>query len=149
TMFRTNLHDNDPVYLLRIAIGKGQWEEVAKLIVENGLVLKDGRIFCAPEDKNYFKQQSAFWKQNQQIRKILLNSLYGALLNKGSRFFDKRLGQSVTLTGRSMTKHMASRINEITTGVYNHQGGSVIYGDTDSVYFSVTHYLKEQGIPYN
>lgn len=149
TMFRTNLHDNDPVYLLRIAIGKGQWEEVAKLIVENGLVLKDGRIFCATEDKNYFKQQSAFWKQNQQIRKILLNSLYGALLNKGSRFFDKRLGQSVTLTGRSMTKHMASRINEITTGVYNHQGGSVIYGDTDSVYFSVTHYLKEQGIPYN
>ncbi|HCQ0858927.1 TPA: hypothetical protein OGU99_000860 [Escherichia coli] len=149
TMFRTNLHENDPVYLLRIAIGKGQWEDVAKLIVENGLELKDGRIFCSKEDKAYFKQQSAFWKQNQQIRKILLNSLYGALLNKGSRFFDKRLGQSVTLTGRSMTKHMASRINEITTGVYNHQGGSVIYGDTDSVYFSVTHYLKEQGIPYN
>lgn len=119
------------------------------MIVENGLVLKDGRIFCPKEEKDYFKQRSAFWKQNQQIRKILLNSLYGALLNKGSRFFDKRLGQSVTLTGRSMTKHMASRINEITTGVYNHQGGSVIYGDTDSVYFSVTHYLKEQGIPYN
>ncbi|HAO2010169.1 TPA: hypothetical protein IHJ65_000014 [Escherichia coli] len=149
TMFRTNIHDNDPVYLLRKEIGKGQWDEVAKLIVENGLVLKDGRIFCPKEEKDYFKQRSAFWKQNQQIRKILLNSLYGALLNKGSRFFDKRLGQSVTLTGRSMTKHMASRINEITTGVYNHQGGSVIYGDTDSVYFSVTHYLKEQGIPYN
>lgn len=149
TMFHTNLHEDDPVYLLRIAIGKGQWEDVAKLIVENGLVLKDGRVFCSKEDKSYFKQQSAFWKQNQQIRKILLNSLYGALLNKGSRFFDKRLGQSVTLTGRSMTKHMASRINEITTGVYSHSGGSVIYGDTDSVYFSVTHYLKEQGIPYN
>lgn len=145
--YKTNLHEEDPVYLLRKAIGDNNLEEIARLIVENNLVLKDGRIFCSDEDKKYFKQQSAFWKQNQQIRKILLNSLYGALLNKGSTFFDKRLGQSVTLTGRSMTKHMASRINEITTGVYNHTGGSVIYGDTDSVYFSVVHYLKEQNIP--
>ena len=149
TMHRTNLHEDDPIYLLRLAIVAEEWDNVAKLIVENGIELKDGRIFCAKGDKSYFKQQSAFWKQNQQIRKILLNSLYGALLNKGSRFFDKRLGQSVTLTGRSMTKHMASRINEITTGVYNHQGGVVIYGDTDSVYFSVAHYFKEQNIPFD
>lgn len=149
TMFRTNLHDEDPVYLLRVALTNANYEEVGKLITENGLVLKDGRLFCSKEEKSYFKQQSAFWKQNQQIRKILLNSLYGALLNKGSRFFDKRLGQSVTLTGRSMTKHMASRINEICTGTYDHQGGVVIYGDTDSVYFSVAHYMKEQGIPFD
>lgn len=148
-MHRTNLHEDDPVYLLRLAIGRKSWEEVAKLITENGLVLKDGRISCTSEEKSYCKQQSAFWKQNQQIRKILLNSLYGALLNKGSRFFDKRLGQSVTLTGRSMTKHMASRINEICTGTYDHSGGVVVYGDTDSVYFSVAHYMKEQGIPFN
>ena len=147
--YRTNLHDDDPVYLLRIALTNANYEDVAKLVVENGLVLKDGRLFCKKEDKDYFKKQSAFWKQNQQIRKILLNSLYGALLNKGSRFFDKRLGQSVTLTGRSMTKHMASRINEIVTGEYNHEGGCVIYGDTDSVYFSVAHYMKEQGFEFN
>lgn len=147
-IYKTNLHNDDPVYLLRVAMGKNN-EEVARLIVENGFVYEDGRIKCSSEDKGYCKQQSAFWKQNQQIRKILLNSLYGALLNKGSRFFDKRLGQSVTLTGRSMTKHMASRINEITTGEYNHQGGVVIYGDTDSVYFSVAHYFKEQGIAFN
>lgn len=147
--YKTNLHDEDPVYLLRQAIQKKDLTEIARLIVENGIVLQDGKLFSTPEDKKYFKQQSAFWKQNQQIRKILLNSLYGALLNKGSTFFDKRLGQSVTLTGRSMTKHMASRINEISTGVYDHTGGAVIYGDTDSVYFSVTHYLKENNIPYN
>ncbi|EAR2661131.1 hypothetical protein EI314_24905, partial [Salmonella enterica] len=118
TMYRTNLHEDDPVYLIRQALVQSDYEQVGKLITENGLLLEDGRIKCTKEEKNYCKTQSAFWKQNQQIRKILLNSLYGALLNKGSRFFDKRLGQSVTLTGRSMTKHMASRINEICTGEY-------------------------------
>lgn len=149
SMYRTNLHTDDPVYLLRIALTQANYDDVAKLIQENGIILDNGKLFCSSAEKSYFKRQSAFWKQNQQIRKILLNSLYGALLNKGSRFFDKRLGQSVTLTGRSMTKHMASRINEIVTGSYSHEGGCVIYGDTDSVYFSVAHYMKEQGIEFN
>lgn len=148
TMFRTNLHEDDPVYLIRQALVQADYETVGKLITENGLILDGDRIKCTPEEKSYCKTQSAFWKQNQQIRKILLNSLYGALLNKGSRFFDKRLGQSVTLTGRSMTKHMASRINEICTGTYDHNGGVVVYGDTDSVYFSVAHYMKEIGQPF-
>lgn len=149
TMYRTNLHEDDPVYKIRQALTQSDYEVVGKLITENGLLLEEGRIKCTKEEKSYCKTQSAFWKQNQQIRKILLNSLYGALLNKGSRFFDKRLGQSVTLTGRSMTKHMASRINEICTGQYDHNGGVVIYGDTDSVYFSVAHYMKEQGLPFD
>jgi len=149
TMKRSNLHEDDPVYQIRQALVQSDFEQVGKLITENGLLLEDGRIKCTKEEKTYCKAQSAFWKQNQQIRKILLNSLYGALLNKGSRFFDKRLGQSVTLTGRSMTKHMASRINEVCTGTYDHSGGVVVYGDTDSVYFSVAHYMKEQGLPFD
>lgn len=62
--------------------------------------------------------------------KILLNSLYGALLNPYCRFFDKRVGQSVTLTGRCITQHMASKINEIITGEYNHVGDAIAYGDS-------------------
>lgn len=69
--------------------------------------------------------------------KILLNSLYGALLNPYMRFFDKRVGQSVTLTGRCITKHMSSKINEILTGEYDHSGDAIVYGDTDSSYFSI------------
>ena len=77
------------------------------------------------------------------IKKILLNSLYGALLNPHCRFFDQRLGQSVTLTGRCITKHMISKMNEIFTGEYTHTGDSIIYGDTDSAYFSAYPVLKE------
>lgn len=146
---RTNLHGDDPIYLMAVAEKAKNWAEVGKIIAENGMNLREGRVFCSSSEKKHCMDMSAFWKQNQQIRKILLNSLYGALLNKGSRFFDKRLGQSVTLTGRSMTKHMASSINEICTGTYSESGGVVVYGDTDSVYFSVAHYAKEQGEEFN
>lgn len=84
-----------------------------------------------------------FWNQRQQARKILLNSLYGALLNEGLRFYDERLGQSVTLTGRSIVRHMISKINEVIMGTYDIEGDAIIYGDTDSCYFSAYEALKD------
>jgi DNA polymerase elongation subunit (family B) len=77
-----------------------------------------------------------YWDKRQLVKKINLNSLYGAILNPGCRFFDLRIGQSVTLTGRCITKHMGAKVNEIVAGKYDHVGESIIYGDTDSVYFS-------------
>ena len=80
--------------------------------------------------------ETAFWDKRQLVKKINLNSLYGAILNPGCRFFDHRIGQSTTLTGRRIAKHMSAKVNEIITGEYDHVGKSIIYGDTDSVYFS-------------
>ena len=86
----------------------------------------------------------AFWDKRQLVKKINLNSLYGALLNPGSRFFDSRLGQSTTLTGRCIAKHMAAELNKIIAGEYDHQGKAIVYGDTDSTYFSSYPMLKDQ-----
>ena len=57
--------------------------------------------------------------RRQLVKKINLNSLYGAILNAGCRFFDKRIGQSTTLVGRQISGHMASKINEIICGEYD------------------------------
>ena len=81
-------------------------------------------------------RDKAYWDKRQLVKKINLNSLYGAILNAGCRFFDKRIGQSTTLTGRTIAKHMDAHVNECLTGEYNHTGETIIYGDTDSVYFS-------------
>lgn len=86
--------------------------------------------------------EEEYWDKRQLVKKINLNSLYGAILNSGCRFFDKRIGQSTTLTGRQIAKHMAAKVNEYVAGDYNHIGKSVIYGDTDSVYFSAWPILK-------
>jgi DNA polymerase elongation subunit (family B) len=86
----------------------------------------------------------AFWDKRQLVKKINLNSLYGAILNAGCRFFDQRIGQSTTLTGRIIAKHMDATVNEAITGKYDHTGDSVIYGDTDSVYFSAWPAIKAE-----
>jgi DNA polymerase elongation subunit (family B) len=88
------------------------------------------------------KVAEEYWDKRQLVKKINLNSLYGAILNQGCRFFDKRIGQSTTLTGRQIAKHMAAEVNRIITGDYNHIGKSIIYGDTDSCYFSAYSTLK-------
>ena len=85
-----------------------------------------------------------YYDKRQLVRKILLNSAYGALLNEHCRFYDKRIGQSVTLSGRQIVKHMMSTINESVEGVYSHEGNAIVYGDTDSCYFTAYTTLKPQ-----
>jgi len=94
---------------------------------------------CIDNEKEF-----EFWDKRQLVKKINLNSLYGALLNAGSRFFDQRMGQSTTLSGRCVAKHMASQVNAMFTGKYDHVGETIIYGDTDSCYFSAYPIYKNQ-----
>jgi DNA polymerase elongation subunit (family B) len=99
------------------------------------------------------KIEEEYWDKRQLVKKINLNSLYGALLQSGCRFFDKRIGQSTTLVGRQIAKQMAAKVNEIITGEFNYVGKAIIYGDTDSCYFSAYKTLKkdiDKGIiPWN
>ena len=90
------------------------------------------------------KSEEEYWDKRQLVKKINLNSLYGAILNPGCRFFDKRIGQSTTLTGRSIAKHMDAYVNECITGRYDHVGDAIIYGDTDSCYFSAWPAVKRE-----
>jgi DNA polymerase elongation subunit (family B) len=90
------------------------------------------------------KIEEEYWDKRQLVKKINLNSLYGAILNMGCRFFDNRIGQSTTLTGRGIARHMAAKINEVITGEYNHVGKAIIYGDTDSAYFSAYTSLRKE-----
>jgi DNA polymerase elongation subunit (family B) len=85
-----------------------------------------------------------FWDKRQLVRKILLNSCYGAILNEHCRFYDKRIGQSVTLSGRQIVRHMMSNINECVTGEYQHDGAAIVYGDTDSCIFSAWPMVKDE-----
>ena len=110
-----------------------QWYAERKILQKN-----------AKEQQGVDADKFAFWDKRQLVKKINLNSLYGALLNPGCRFFDQRLGQSTTLTGRCIARHMAAEVNRVIEGTYDYTGKSIIYGDTDSVYFSAYPILKPQ-----
>jgi DNA polymerase elongation subunit (family B) len=131
----------DPFALAELVIAKDAGR-LARYMVEFNLVL-DGTIMNTMGDKPT-DADFAFWDKRQLVKKINLNSLYGALLNPGSRFTDPRLGQSTTLTGRTIARHMSAATNEVITGLYDHVGQSIIYGDTDSVYFSAYPAYKDQ-----
>lgn len=117
-------------------------DAIEMLIADNAIRLENGKLFIQPDYIKEAKSHEVFWNQRQQARKILLNSLYGALLNEGCRFYDARIGQSVTLSGRSITKHMSCKTNEIIAGVYEVRGDAIIYNDTDSVYFTAVDMLE-------
>jgi len=113
---------------------------VEKILDRYQITIEDGSII---PDKKVAKLAVNYWDKLQLVRKISLNSLYGALLNPHCRFFDQRLGQSTTLTGRTIAKYMASYVNECITGEFDHTGEAIIYGDTDSTYFSAWPFIKD------
>lgn len=122
---------------------KAKNQDALDNLVSRGIIrITDGKVFLTDDVKKEAKGYEVFWNQRQQARKILLNSLYGALLNEGCRFYDARIGQSVTLTGRSITKHMSGKANELITGVYDVRGDAILYNDTDSVYFTAVDMLE-------
>jgi hypothetical protein len=110
------------------------------LLCRYNVSIEDGKLVPDVDD---IRLAINYWDKLQLVRKISLNSLYGALLNEHCRFFDQRLGQSTTLTGRAIAQFMSAYVNESITGVKDHTGDAIIYGDTDSVYFSAWPMIKD------
>jgi DNA polymerase elongation subunit (family B) len=81
--------------------------------------------------------EKAYYDRLQYVYKIKLNSLYGALTNAFFRYFDLRMGESTTGTGRAILTHQCAQTNKVMTGEYDHLGEAILYGDTDSTYFSL------------
>jgi len=81
------------------------------------------------------KEKIAYYDKLQYTFKIKLNASYGALSNAYFRFYDPRMGESVTATGRRILRHQCAKANELLTGEYEYLGDAIVYGDTDSTYF--------------
>jgi DNA polymerase II len=58
--------------------------------------------------------------------KIIMNSFFGILASPNSRYFDLKLGNSITTFGQEIIKLTMKKIEE--------NGDKVIYGDTDSIF---------------
>lgn len=80
-------------------------------------------------------EKASFYDRLQYVYKIKLNATYGATTNAHFRFFDLRLGQSTTGSGRAILQHMGSQVALLLDGKYDIHSDSIIYGDTDSCYF--------------
>ena len=124
------------VKLLKELVEKTNVDELCQYMKENDLELSDdGRIIS--KHIKYFQEQAEYWDVEQYLEKIKLNSSYGTLLNSSSTFYDFRFGSSITMTGRLVWKHLASKTNELISGEYKYDGSAIRTGDTDSCYASI------------
>lgn len=74
----------------------------------------------------------------QQARKVLINSLYGALGNEFFRYYDIRNAEAVTSAGRLSIQWIERKLNEYFNKVIGSEDFDyVVYIDTDSVYLNL------------
>jgi DNA polymerase elongation subunit (family B) len=87
--------------------------------------------------------QYKYYDQKQLIQKILLNSFYGVLLLPSFRFYNKQIGESVTLTGQSVIKFSIKMANLYCNSKLKTNGVDyVLAGDTDSLFLSALPLIK-------
>lgn len=84
---------------------------------------------------------------NQLNRKILINSLYGALGNNYFRYFDLRNAEAITTYGQLAIRWIERKLNEYINKLVGSEGVDyVCYIDTDSVYLNMEAVIEKVGI---
>ena len=80
---------------------------------------------------------------NQQVRKIALNSAYGALANRYFAFFSVQMAEAITTSGQLSIQWAERKINEYLQKVLGDDKDRVIAIDTDSVYITLDDLVKQ------
>lgn len=82
----------------------------------------------------------------QMVRKILLNSFYGALANVYFCMFDLRLAESITKGGQLAIRWAGRKANEYLNQILRTENVDyVVYTDTDSIYVCMEEVVKVLG----
>lgn len=82
----------------------------------------------------------------QYTLKILMNSIYGTFGNNHSILYDLDISSSITLTGQYTNHKAEEAIDKYIEKKFNYKGKSLVYGDTDSCYISLTKLFKHLNI---
>ena len=78
------------------------------------------------------------WSNFQMVRKICLNSLYGALGNNYFRYFKLANAEAVTSTGQVTIRWIERKLNEYINKTLKTEGEDyVVASDTDSIYLNL------------
>jgi len=87
------------------------------------------------EERQRIEYEISKYHNFQLVRKIQLNSAYGAIGNQYFRFFDVALAEAITLSGQLSIQWIGDALNRFLNKVLKTDGQDyVIASDTDSVY---------------
>ena len=78
------------------------------------------------------------WSNFQMVRKICLNSLYGALGNNYFRYYKLQNAEAVTSTGQVTIRWIERKLNEyVNKALGTEKEDYVVASDTDSIYLNL------------
>lgn len=121
-----------------------QRKEYKKLMGELGKELNT--LKKDSEEYNELDEKIKYYDRLQNIKKLSLNSLYGALASQYFKFYDTRMGESTTKSGQEVLRHMLRMVGRVITGSYEYPNDAIIAGDTDSNMFLTYASNVEEGI---
>ena len=80
---------------------------------------------------------------NQQVRKIALNSAYGSMANQWFAFFDPNLAEAITYSGQLVIKWSEKIVNRYLNKILKTENEDyVIAMDTDSIYLTMDKFVN-------
>lgn len=93
------------------------------------------------EDLEHFydicQYNEEFYHTQQLVEKIMINSLYGAVGKEFFPLFNLEMARAITGNGRFLVKNTANMIEERLQELNPHSGKYILYGDTDSAYYTI------------
>lgn len=90
-----------------------------------------------PEKRTQIEKLVTTYNNFQIVKKVGLNSIYGALGNQYFRFFDVRNAEAVTLSGQLAIKLIGRHVDEYLKKITKTNEDFLIYSDTDSIYVTM------------
>lgn len=88
--------------------------------------------------KNKTENEISKYHNFQLVRKIQLNSAYGAIGNQYFRFYSTELAEAITLSGQLIIQYIANQLNTFLNDALGTFGKDfIIASDTDSVYINM------------
>ena len=90
------------------------------------------------------KREIAKYGNFQLVRKVQLNSAYGALGNQYCRYYDLEMAEAITVSGQLSARWIEKQLNEFLNKVCETEGVDyVIASDTDSVYLRMSELVNK------
>ena len=89
------------------------------------------------------KKKISAYNNQQLVRKVNLNSAYGALGSAYFRFYDTHLAEAVTKTGQLIIRWIARDVNALLNTTFKTDEDYIIASDTDSIYVRMSAVVRE------
>jgi DNA polymerase elongation subunit (family B) len=132
TMYRRDIHGFLPELMETMY---KQRKEYKRLSVDAKGWLKKNADTASPQQVLEKKKEVSKYHNFQLVRKVQLNSAFGAMGNQYFRYYDLRIAEAITWSGKLSIKWIEQKLNRFlnkTCGTESHD--YVIASDTDSVY---------------